>query len=362
MTWVERLAGAALIVLALEDLFFTTLFPGNYRGVVQIPLRRVFWRAFRLVTRAFQRSRGRLLTYSGPVMIFLHVAAWLTFLTVGFALIAWPELGTTIRDTQGKTDTTFWMALYFSGYSITTLGTGDVVATTAPFRVMMVLEAFVGFSTITLALTYFLAVYSALVRRSTLALTLDARTEGTGDAVRLLRHAGAGGDFEAGRGDIAPIATALLDLMESHRYYPILRYFHFHDVRNSLPRMLFLGLDTATLARSALDGECYAAFVESSAVTELWYGLLKSIRELADTLLSEGASEHHGQYEEAWRRRYDRAIELLDAAGIQTAPVQQEGAQRYVTLRRQWEPALSAIASYLAYEWTAIAPHEAVEE
>ncbi|MGI8968466.1 MAG: potassium channel family protein [Chloroflexota bacterium] len=358
MAWVEQIVGALLVLLALEDVFFTALFPGNYRGVVQIPLSRGFWRWYRWATRALPQFRERLLTYTGPLLILFHVVLWLLMLTVGFALIAWPHLGSTIRATQGPTSTGFVTALYFSGYSLTTLGTGDVVATSGALRMMMVLEAFAGFGSITLALTYFLAVYSALIRRSTFAVALYSRCERTPDATVLLAHLGAGGEFTGSRSDVGAMATALLEVTEAHRYYPILRYFHFHQTYNSLPRLLFVILDTAALIGSALDRERYRRFVESAAVAELRNGGLHALSDLCATLCSPAPDRAGAGAERSWRDRYQRSLHQLNAAGIATERDVVEGAERYVALRQEWEPSVQALARYLGYSWEAIFPTE----
>lgn len=71
---------------------------------------------------------------------------------------------------MGKWITVLFRHFYYSGYSLTTLGTGDIVPKTATYRLLTVLEAVLGFSTFTRTLTYFLSVYSALRQRNVFAL------------------------------------------------------------------------------------------------------------------------------------------------------------------------------------------------
>jgi len=42
--------------------------------------------------------------------------------------------------------------------------------------------------------------------------------------------------------------------------------------------------------------------------------------------------------------------------GIATTPDHEAGARRYITLRREWNPAIVALAAYMAYDWSAVAP------
>jgi Ion channel len=90
----------------------------------------------------------------GPTLLIITVAVWILLLLLGFALIAWPALGK-IQMEMGETPTDFITAIYYSGYSLATLGTGDITPQTSTYRLLMVLETILGFSTLTMTLTYF---------------------------------------------------------------------------------------------------------------------------------------------------------------------------------------------------------------
>lgn len=359
--WVVRAVGVILVLAVGEDIFYTVLFPGSGRGALSVPLGRGTWRLFRLAARVAPRRRGRLLAYSGPVLVTVNVTAWVLLLATGFAFIDWPALGSAIRASSGPTPTGFATALYYSAYALTTLGTGDIVAKTDLYRLLMVLEAALGFSTITLILTYFLSVYSALTRRDTFALSVQYRAAGTGDAAELLARLGPGGDFGGATQTVGDVATSVLSVMASHRAYPILRYFHFRHTYDALPRLLLVALDLATLIESALDADQNRALVDSAAAAELGGGGRHVLDELAATFLPAGQPRHPSMSEQAWRARYDRAVTRLRAAGIATTPDHEAGARRYVALRREWDPRLAALAAYLMYDWDAIAPADHAE-
>jgi len=354
--WIARVVGVVLALAVGEDIFYTVLFPGSGRGVLRVPLGRGVWRLFRLAARVTPRRRDRLLAYSGPVLVTVNVGVWVLLLAAGFAFIDWPALGSAIRASSGPTPRGFATALYYSAYALTTLGTGDIVAKTDLYRLLMVAEAALGFSTITLILTYFLSVYNALTRRDTFALSLQYRAAGTGDAAALLARLGPGGDFGGATQTVGDVAMSVLSVMTSHRAYPILRYFHFRHTYDALPRLLLVALDLATLIESALDADQYRTLVDSAAVAELRDGGLYVLNELATTFLPAGQPRHPSMPEQAWRARYDRAVTRLQAAGIATTPDYEAGVRRYVALRRAWDPRIAALVAYLVYDWDAIAP------
>ncbi len=235
MGWLAQLAGTGLVFLALTDIYMTVLYPKGGRGVISVPLSRGIWCIFRLTARGIPKNcvhaqrllvRDRLLSYTGPSLLVATVVVWVSLLTIGFALIFWSALGTEIQADKGPTPTDFITALYLSGYSLTTLATGDITPQTSTYRFLMILEAALGFSVLTVTLTYLQSVYSQLIQRNTFALSLHHRTARTADAAELLARMGASGDFDSSaRQDIANMAEKLLNILESHHSYPSLGYF-----------------------------------------------------------------------------------------------------------------------------------------
>ena len=88
----------------------------------------------------------------------------------------------------------------------------------------MVLKAAIGFSVFTLTLTYFISVYSALVRRNTLAQTRHHLSGGSGEAVELVAGVASGGPSDS-RSQMYEIGSGVLNLLESHHSYPVLHYY-----------------------------------------------------------------------------------------------------------------------------------------
>ncbi len=399
MSWFIKIVGVGLVVLALiVDIYSTVLYPRGHRGVLSAPLSRAVWRLLRLASvdislrsrqgqpRCQSSRRGRvysvregyflgesfacpiafevttrrdsrLLAHNGPMLLVAIVVAWVALLTNGFALIAWPALGTAIQANQGATPTDYATALYYSGYALTTLGTGDIVPKTEFYRLLMVLETVIGLSSLTLTLTYFQSVYSALIRRNTFALSLQHRTGGTADAAELLARLGPGENFINTRQDLAEIAKDLLNLLESDHTYPVLHYFHFQETYYALPRILLLAMETVTLVKTALDQEKYRSLVHSAAVSELWGGGMQLLVELSDSFVPK-VYLGRVQPEQIWRERYLHAVKRLSLEGIKTAPDLEAGADLYVSHRQQWAPYILALTKYMAYEWHEVAPME----
>lgn len=363
-----QIIGTVLVFTVLIDIYLAVLYPRSGKGWLSIQLGKAIWCLFRLFVRTprFKRSSSRprfrstqsLLSYSGPTILVAIVTVWVLLLLFGFALILWPALGTGIRASEGITSTDFMTAFYLSGYTLTTLGMGDILPQTTTYRVLAILEASLGFSIFTLTITYLLAVYSALSQRNIFALSLHHRTDETGDALEMLARYGISGDFIQFRQDLSMISMNLLMLLESHHSYPVVHYFRFQESYYALSRIVLIAMDTASLLKSALDENRYRWLIHSTAVAELSGGGLHLLAELATTFLPGHRYCKKATSELVLRQRYYHAVKRLQQEGVETTTDIEAGADRYVALRRQWEPYVRAIAVYMGYDWQEIAPYE----
>src|SRR5918993_942208 len=111
MEIVEPLAGAAVTIVVLLDVFLTVLYARAGTELLSPVVARTTWRAFRLVSRPFGRHRGRVLTLCGPVILVVLILVWAAGLALGAALIMHPHLGGGIRASPGATPTDFMSAL-----------------------------------------------------------------------------------------------------------------------------------------------------------------------------------------------------------------------------------------------------------
>lgn len=365
--WLAPLSGLILVLAALVDVFLTVLYARSGVGLVSHRLNKSVWRLARHVVAPLpERRASTLLTFVGPSLLVLTALMWSILLTAGFALIVWPGLGTGVQASQGSTPTDFWTAFYYSGFNLTTLGVGDLVPKSPFDRTLAVLEAGLGFFFFTLTLTYFMSVYGALIRRSTLALQLDHMSGCTGDAAELLARLGASGDFGAARTETMLIAQEVLFLREAHHSYPVLHYFRRREPAFATARVALVVLDAASLARTVLDGGRHRSFTRSAALEALWGSGMRLLTGTRDFVPRSPDMRDHGSGppdggtdEHRWRRRFAEAARRLHAEGIATTGTSEADANEYVALRMLWDGEVRGLAAFMAHSWTEIAPHEA---
>ncbi len=213
------LLGAALVLLALVDALTTTVNVGAGGGPLTRRLASGLWRGVLAVHRVTRRDA--VLTVSGPLLLISAVLVWVTMLWAGWTLLALVHGGIVSSSTRlpaGVADT-----VYYTGFSLFTLGVGDVVATTPTGRLLSAVASFTGLFVITLAITYLLAVVAAVVQRRALAVQIHA----LGETPAQMVTGGWDGTafssaFEQRLVDLTP---SLATTAEQHLAYPVLRYF-----------------------------------------------------------------------------------------------------------------------------------------
>jgi hypothetical protein len=351
-------AGGVIVLAVLCDIFFTVLFPASGRGPIRKPLSRLIWACFRAAARRLPgRRRQHVLTYSGPVVITATLLTWGVLLVTGWALIAKPALGSAI--TAGHaTDTSWASAFYYSTGLLTTLGTGNFTPGTSAYRLLQVTEAAIGLVSLTMVITYFLSVYNGVTARKTFSSALHHRTRGTGDAAVLLAALSTDGRLSDARNYLTDLGDSITQTLQTHRAYPVLRYFHFRQARYSLPRVLLLALDAASLLDAMLGAQDEARAISAATAAELSGSARELLTEIAPRAPGPGSAseDHRGR----WQARYQAALATLAQARITVPRQAADGASRYIRLRGQWDPPLRALAADMAYPWPQIDRAQAV--
>jgi len=366
MDLIIQITGAAIVLVAAIDLFLTILYARSGTGLLSPLLNRATWRLFRGAARLSRRRKDNILSYCGPSLIVVLLVFWVGFFIVGFALIIWPRLGVDVTASSGPTPTGFLNAVYYSGYSFSTLGTGNLVPRTELFRMIMVLQSVLGFSFFTLVITYFLSVFSSLHRRNILALTLHYKTLGTADPSEYICRLGSEPDSAQIRSQFTTLSAGLTDLLESHHFYPILHFFRFRETYYGLPRIILIAMDSISLVRSALDGDEYAWLIDSSATGELWHSGTTLLPYLSESFLPRRYVPRF--YDESeneaprWRTHYFSTLEKLRKRGIATPKDPEKGFETYLALRRQWYPYVLAFCEYMQFDPKRVVTFPGIED
>lgn len=216
MATISTVLGATVILATLRDIFHELFHPGG-RGSLSRAVMRFSWRVLRRISAYFPP----LLNVAGPGIMVLIIGMWGALISVGWALVVWPHMpdafllstGLDPAETSGFLD-----ALYLSTTTLSTLGYGDITPQSNALRVLLPLEALVGFGLLTVSISWVLSVYPVLSRRRSLAqrvLFLNGAEEETGAP---LTHSDAQ--------TLASLASELNAVRNDLIQFPITYYFH----------------------------------------------------------------------------------------------------------------------------------------
>jgi hypothetical protein len=250
------IVGIVLICVVLLDAFETVVLPR--RATRRLRLARLVFRSTWQLWSAPARGRWHsgerretYLSYYGPFALLLLIGVWSTGLVGGFALLLW-GLGAQMAATGG--DAGVGTALYGSGTTFFTLGLGDVLPHTALGRLLVVLEAGMGFAFLGLIISYMPVLSQAFSQREVNVSLLDARAGSPPSAAELLRRY-AGADFTEALAQLLREGERWsAELLESHLSYPFLAYYRSQHQEQSWLAGLTTMLDVAALLLVGIDG------------------------------------------------------------------------------------------------------------
>ena len=369
-TLIYTTAGATLLLLVAYDVYSTVLHSSARYGPVGEGLNRAVWNVARKVAfRLERRRRHKLLNAVGPALMPLLITAYIVLLTLAFALVYLPHVPDNFIITGPKGDAPWLNAVYFSGCTLTTLGYGDIVPSTGGLRFVALVEAASGFALISLAITYLLAVNTALEHKRTVALSLYHQAGEGADAAGYIAHYFVDGKFHGLREALRTSTRDIQALLESHVEHPVINYFHPIEVYRSLPRILFLLLETCTVIRTSLDRGESADLRNFPEVRTLEASARHVLTQLVESLELERRmgprklSGNEGEDdEERWRRRFEQTLTRLEESEIKTRDDRDAAWKEYRAQREEWESKLERLSLYLGFDWEEVTGDRDLEE
>lgn len=139
--------GAVVLFLAAFDLFITVLTTRG-GGPISTRLAATCWR----MVLALHRRRGshKIVGYAGAFIALLSIFVWIVLFWAGWLLIFSAAPDSVVRATTGEA-ADIWARVYFSGYTLFTLGLGDYRPDGALWQVLTALAVGNGFMVISLS-------------------------------------------------------------------------------------------------------------------------------------------------------------------------------------------------------------------
>lgn len=222
--------GAAIALLVAADVFFTVFHPEGHGGPVNRLVTRPGWEILAFLGRWIRgKTRDRVLSVGGPLLALATLSVWGLGLVGGFALMYARHMDAFVH--LGPSSGSVWIeAVYFSAYTLTTLGNGDLIPGEGWLRLLAVAEAFSGVIILSVGVAYVLSLYTKRGHGAALATSISTMFDG-GDPQQIERLAEHPAGIDAWA---AETARGYGDMINAYAQYPVLHYFRPIDPRASV--------------------------------------------------------------------------------------------------------------------------------
>lgn len=236
--------GALLLVIAVLDILWTTVWVEGGAGPVTRRTMAWTWKSLRRVAS----RNSKLLTLSGPFVLVLTLATWILLLWIGWTFLFASADGT-IVDTVDSRRVSWSELLYFTGYTVFTLGIGDFVPRGGFWQIVTAVASASGLLFVTLIVTYVLSVLGAVTQKRTFASTVSAL--GT-SSTEILERSWDGETFRGLDIYLESVVSQLDTLTSNHLAYPVLHYFYSRHPEQASPISIAVLDDALTLLASGV--------------------------------------------------------------------------------------------------------------
>ena len=233
--------GTLALVGVAVDLLWTTLWVEGGAGPLTTRLMRWSWKGLRRATA----PHSRVLSLAGPFILVFTTVAWLVLIWGGWTLV-FASAERTLIDTVSKNPITWTDRIYFTGYTVFTLGIGDYVPRDGVWQVATAMASGSGMLFVTLSITYILSVLDAVSQKRAFATGVTGL--GT-QSDKIIQRGWNGESFDGLDLPFNTLTAQLNTLTANHKAYPILHYFYTPEVEQAPTISIAILDDALTMLR-----------------------------------------------------------------------------------------------------------------
>ena len=240
MNYLLLAVGVLLVVFASLDAIWSTLWVEGHAGPIARRLGLVMSRLYGAVVTS---RHPRLLSARAPIVLLSSIGTWAFLLWLGWTLVFASSRGALVL-ADGGAPADFWDRAYFVGYTISTMGNGDIVPTEPVWQVMTGVCGLSGLVLLTLVVTYLMQVVQAVV----VARSFASMVRGLGATAE--EFVGSWWDGQSFR-MIEPSLHSLIEQLnlstEQHQAYPMLHYHRAQSERKAIDTAICVLDESITL-------------------------------------------------------------------------------------------------------------------
>lgn len=262
--------GLAAVVVVVLDVVWTAAAAGSGAGPLSGRLSAWLWRVALAVGRGPDGPRHRFLTVAGIAVVVVVVLVWAAAAWAAWWLVFSAADGAVV-DAGSRQPASLIERAQFAGAHFFTLGSDELSAGSGPWQFAAIGATATGVVFVTLAISYFVPVASALAERR----QLGAYISSLGDtAEELVQRAWTNRSFKGIEQHLVALTPLVHSLAERHLTYPVLQYFHSGRRERTSTALSLVVLDEALLLWRhgvAVDARPDPAAIDPLARAVGWY-------------------------------------------------------------------------------------------
>lgn len=236
--------GAFLLVVVVADLLWTTLWVEGGAGPLTARLMAWEWTGIRTIADSHPTIRS----LSGPVILVSSLFVWIVLLWAGWTLV-FAGAPYPVIDTVAGGPVSWIDRLYFTGYTVFTLGNGDFAPRGGVWQLVTILTTASGMLFVTLIVTYILSVLDAVTQKRAFATGVSGLGRHSDEIVA---DSWTGDAFEGLELPLNTFTEQLNTLAANHKAYPLLHYFHSPEAAKAPTRSIAVLDETLLILRFAI--------------------------------------------------------------------------------------------------------------
>jgi len=217
--------GTILVLATVTDVIWTSL--GTHGGgPISGQFTKLLWRVCLKIHRF---KHHRLLSFAGSLIVTLLLMLWVAMLWGGWFCV-FSTSRAAIVDSHTRQPASTLGRLYFTAYTLSTMGNGDYQPSTDRWRVITAIATFNGLGTFTITITFMVSVLNAVVEKRRIASYISD-LGATPDRIIALSWTGV--QFDHLQEHLVELTGLLHTHTEHHLAYPVLHYFHSESTRTA---------------------------------------------------------------------------------------------------------------------------------
>lgn len=215
-----------LIVIGVWVDFLSTAMTASKTGVFSRRLAYCAHRIFKAADSAFNSTLWR--EASGPCITLGLIIIWFTVSWAGWSLIYIGHYGAVVNSSTSIPAQVF-ETVYFVGFALTTLGTGDFVPNGDLWKIVTVITSVNGLVLVTLSITYAIPIVQAVAAKRALSCQFSLWGEDVPSVLCYLKN---DREYQSLANHLDAASQQILLVSQQHLAYPVLHYFN-SPVQNS---------------------------------------------------------------------------------------------------------------------------------